>query len=282
MSVLLALVLVVIDDGLSGAEVKGVVSQHAHEVKACYEHGLKKQPKLFGRVVVHFVIGPTGALSDAVLDESTLGAPDVELCIVSAAKKWKFPKPRGGGEVQVNLPFMLRPADDDENDVALGLIEPPPADEEEPALAAEPEAKPAPLVFHERDMNLAEQWEAGGSGMYPVALGLLLVVGLGALAVLLALMKQAKAALLVAGLCWGAAGFSASMGVLGYVNGLLGSKRALMMVNPTDRDYIEKTAVQEAKVPMKFGAAVGGLGALAGAAAAGVVLSRRRREPDGG
>jgi hypothetical protein len=32
----------------------------------------------------------------------------VEQCIASAVRRWEFPKPQGGGIVQVSYPFVLK------------------------------------------------------------------------------------------------------------------------------------------------------------------------------
>jgi len=98
------------------AEVKGaidkdiirrIVRTHINEVSHCYNQGLVKDPNLKGRVSIQFTIGPTGNVPVAVVQESSVKDANVGQCIAKAVKRWKFPKPDGGGNVVVTYPFML-------------------------------------------------------------------------------------------------------------------------------------------------------------------------------
>jgi TonB family protein len=87
--------------------IRKVLQEHIAEVRTCYDHELTKQPKLAGRVMIQFTIGTSGQVEKSALESSTLKSPPVEECIVGAAKKWVFPKPKGG-VVVVTYPFILR------------------------------------------------------------------------------------------------------------------------------------------------------------------------------
>ena len=98
------------------AEVKGaldkdiirrIVRAHINEVRYCYNQGLVRDPNLKGRVSVQFTIGPTGNVPVAVVQETSLKDGSVGQCIAKAVKRWKFPKPEGGGNVVVTYPFVL-------------------------------------------------------------------------------------------------------------------------------------------------------------------------------
>jgi len=89
--------------------VRRIVRRHINEVKYCYEQQLQRQPRLRGRVVVQFTISRDGMVLASVLQSSTLASPPVEMCIVTAIKRWEFPKPLGGGLVIVSYPFSLTP-----------------------------------------------------------------------------------------------------------------------------------------------------------------------------
>jgi metallo-beta-lactamase class B len=89
--------------------IQRVVGQHSDEVEQCYQHELARQSDLFGRVFVQFTIAATGDVIDSKLLESTMGSPAVESCIVSAVRRWKFPRPTGGGIVGVGYPFLFTP-----------------------------------------------------------------------------------------------------------------------------------------------------------------------------
>src|SRR5690606_29009104 len=89
--------------------IRRIVRAHINEVRGCYNQGLSKNPNLQGRVAVNFVITTTGTVGSSVVQETTLQDKSVANCIAKAVKRWKFPKPRGGGNVIVTYPFTLSP-----------------------------------------------------------------------------------------------------------------------------------------------------------------------------
>lgn len=84
-----------------------IVRAHINEVRHCYASGLTRRPKLRGRVAIRFTIQASGRVSTSRVSRSALGDERVEKCISAAARRWKFPRPQGGGEVVVNSPFVL-------------------------------------------------------------------------------------------------------------------------------------------------------------------------------
>ncbi|KIG16627.1 hypothetical protein DB30_04246 [Enhygromyxa salina] len=90
--------------------IRRIVRAHMNEVSSCYNAGLAKNPSLAGRVVVDFVVDGQGLVSTAKVSDTTLGDATVGQCIAQAVKRWKFPKPRGGGLVTVSYPFVLAPS----------------------------------------------------------------------------------------------------------------------------------------------------------------------------
>lgn len=95
---------------LSKEVIRRVIRRHINEVKFCYEQELNARPDLEGRVTIRFIISPTGAVQNAVMQASTLRNQRVESCIAGAVRRWTFPAPDGGGIVIVNYPFMLSAA----------------------------------------------------------------------------------------------------------------------------------------------------------------------------
>jgi hypothetical protein len=95
---------------LAKEAIRKVIRTHLDEVKACYDKGLARRIELAGRIMVQFVIAPTGAVRHADFKDSTVGDWRVEDCITSAVKTWQFPAPDGGGVVIVSYPFVLKPA----------------------------------------------------------------------------------------------------------------------------------------------------------------------------
>ena len=90
--------------------IRRIVRAHINEVRACYNQGLSRNPNLAGRVAVQFVITTTGKVGTSAVQSSSIKDNQVANCIAKAVKRWKFPKPRGGGNVIVTYPFNLSPA----------------------------------------------------------------------------------------------------------------------------------------------------------------------------
>jgi len=90
--------------------IKEVILEHHREVRACYEVELVKQPELSGRVLSQFTISGTGSVIAVVLRDSTVGNPSIEDCLRRHLLTWKFPKPVGGGNVDVVYAFNFFPS----------------------------------------------------------------------------------------------------------------------------------------------------------------------------
>ena len=86
-----------------------VIGSHLAQVRSCYEKGLSADANLRGRVSVQFVVGVNGRVAKIGLQESTLGNPPVETCLMQAIQAWQFPVPEGGGIVVVGYPFHFQP-----------------------------------------------------------------------------------------------------------------------------------------------------------------------------
>jgi TonB family protein len=104
--------------------IRRAIRPHIDEVKACYEPELAKQPGLSGRIMVQFSISSAGSVIASRLQDSTMNNPTVESCTVQAVRRWRFPKPAGGGIVIVSYPFVLTPGTEadrgDEQGVGAG------------------------------------------------------------------------------------------------------------------------------------------------------------------
>jgi Ca-activated chloride channel family protein len=88
--------------------VRRVIRMHRREIKFCYEQQLLKDAKLAGKVEVRFVIGPNGDVTAATVQSSTMKNAKVESCMTKKIRRWVFPKPKGGGVVIVNYPFVFK------------------------------------------------------------------------------------------------------------------------------------------------------------------------------
>ncbi|MEM9069499.1 MAG: AgmX/PglI C-terminal domain-containing protein [Myxococcota bacterium] len=97
-----------IQGSLSREAIRRVISRHKNEIKFCYERALQSRPDLEGRVTTRFIIAPSGAVSVALVQQSTVGHQQTEQCITQAVRRWAFPNPDNGGAVSVTYPFVLR------------------------------------------------------------------------------------------------------------------------------------------------------------------------------
>jgi TonB family protein len=101
--------------GLSKEVIAKIIRSHQSEIKYCYEVELQKNPSLFGKVAVLFIINGSGIVSEAAVSESSLGNSNAEQCMVERIKRWKFPEPQGGGLVSVTFPWVFKPAGGEES-----------------------------------------------------------------------------------------------------------------------------------------------------------------------
>ncbi|MCC6277115.1 MAG: AgmX/PglI C-terminal domain-containing protein [Oligoflexia bacterium] len=101
---------VILEGGLDRSVVQATIAKYLSQVRACYEQGLKRNGGLAGQVTMAFEIGGQGQVNFADVKRSSLGDPEVENCIGQRMKDWKFPQPRGGVNVKVTYPFVLRSA----------------------------------------------------------------------------------------------------------------------------------------------------------------------------
>lgn len=87
-----------------------MVRSHFGPMRACYEDGLRRDPKLTGRVAVRFVIERDGHVGDAHVDAESSSMPDpvAEECIAAAFAGIVSPPPNGG-IITVVYPIVFAP-----------------------------------------------------------------------------------------------------------------------------------------------------------------------------
>jgi hypothetical protein len=99
----------VLEGGVSKYAINATIAKYLNQVRRCYETELKNHPELQGLVEMSFEINGTGKLNYAKVNKSTLNSAAVEGCISNKMMDWQFPQPKGGVNVPVKYPFMLRP-----------------------------------------------------------------------------------------------------------------------------------------------------------------------------
>ncbi|HTR53328.1 MAG TPA: AgmX/PglI C-terminal domain-containing protein, partial [Kofleriaceae bacterium] len=92
---------------LDKAIIRRYIKRNIQKITYCYEKQLLAKPGLAGTVQTQFFITPNGNVAQS----SGSGVdPEVANCVADVIHGIEFPKPKGGGGVQVNYPFTFRPA----------------------------------------------------------------------------------------------------------------------------------------------------------------------------
>ena len=101
----------VIMGALDRSDIDAYIRRNLAKIVLCYEKELNKDPKVEGRIIVNFIVSATGDVSSAKVHKSNVANLQLETCVVEQIKKIKFPKPKGGGIVIVNYPFVFKNGD---------------------------------------------------------------------------------------------------------------------------------------------------------------------------
>jgi pSer/pThr/pTyr-binding forkhead associated (FHA) protein len=101
-----------IKGALAREVVERVVRSHRSQIKYCYEKELMRTPGLEGKIGVQWVIGGKGRVKRVTIKEdgTTLTNRAMHRCLTNKIRTWQFPKPKGGGVVIVNWPFLFKEA----------------------------------------------------------------------------------------------------------------------------------------------------------------------------
>jgi hypothetical protein len=89
--------------------IRRYIRRNLAKIKYCYERELVDDSTLEGKVKTEFSILPDGSTGSVTASGVH---PDVESCIVGVLETILFPKPQGGGSVQVVYPFIFRSVED--------------------------------------------------------------------------------------------------------------------------------------------------------------------------
>jgi hypothetical protein len=93
---------------LDKAIIRRYIKRNVDKIAYCYERELLAKPDLSGTISVQFFIQPDGTVREA--NASGFDA-EVGNCVAGVVKAIAFPRPNGGGGVQVNYPFVFHKAD---------------------------------------------------------------------------------------------------------------------------------------------------------------------------
>jgi hypothetical protein len=89
---------------LDKAIIRRYIKRNVQKIQYCYEKQLLAKPSLAGTVSAQFFITPNGTVAQST---GSGVDPEVASCVAEVIKNIEFPKPKGGGGVQVNYPFTF-------------------------------------------------------------------------------------------------------------------------------------------------------------------------------
>ncbi|HUU03502.1 MAG TPA: TonB family protein [Myxococcota bacterium] len=88
--------------------IQRTISKNLRSIQACYEKALRSNPSLCGKIVVSFTIGPKGTVTSARIASATIADYQMQADVLSVIRRMKFPKPTGGGSINISYPFIFR------------------------------------------------------------------------------------------------------------------------------------------------------------------------------
>jgi len=98
------------DKTLRPVDVERVIRLGMPAVTACFQRGIKRNPDLGGKTLIRIEVNALGAVTGVSVDDDSMGDAQVNACIASYARRWRFPAPEGGGRAEVVVPFLFRSA----------------------------------------------------------------------------------------------------------------------------------------------------------------------------
>jgi hypothetical protein len=98
--------------------IQRIVRQNFGRFRLCYEHGMRSRPDLRGRVVVRFIIDPSGAVSMTADSGSDLPDQGVVQCVTRAFGNLSFPAT--DAPVTVVYPIVFAPGEGPSSDAQSG------------------------------------------------------------------------------------------------------------------------------------------------------------------
>ena len=101
---------IVIGNAIDPSLIDKAIRAHTAQIRYCYSRELNKNPRLFGKVTIKFVIGAAGTVTSSTVNKSTVNNGAVENCVADRITRIQFPKPKGGVNVTVIYPFNFNAA----------------------------------------------------------------------------------------------------------------------------------------------------------------------------
>jgi hypothetical protein len=95
------------DGTLNANVVAAEIERRKDAIVAAYEHALRRNPDLAGKIEVQFKVDAHGQVRDVVITRDTLGDGETSERVKSVLASWRLPAPRDGDEYYA-YPFTFR------------------------------------------------------------------------------------------------------------------------------------------------------------------------------
>ncbi|MBL8912030.1 MAG: AgmX/PglI C-terminal domain-containing protein [Archangium sp.] len=100
--------------GLFKSVIMKEITRNNRRVRVCYEFVLQRVPHAGGKLAVAWTIGPEGNVVQSEITEDTTEQPEIGRCVIGVVNAMQFPKPEGGGVVNVTFPWIFKAAGSDD------------------------------------------------------------------------------------------------------------------------------------------------------------------------
>jgi hypothetical protein len=135
---------------LDKAIIRRYIRRNINKIQYCYEKELLAKPGLKGTVATQFFISPNGDVPTATASGVDT---NVASCVRDVIAGIEFPKPKGGGGVQVSYPFTFDSIDDGLAAAPAPAAAPPPPPVAPPDVDAGAPPAPAPPAWSPFDRS---------------------------------------------------------------------------------------------------------------------------------
>jgi len=97
-----------VSGGLTKDDIRDALRENRRSIRNCYERGLLAKKDLEGRLVLRWKISPPGSVETISIQNSNMGTPSLENCVLDIVKKIQFPQSPNKMPTIVIYPFVFQ------------------------------------------------------------------------------------------------------------------------------------------------------------------------------
>jgi hypothetical protein len=95
------------DGSVSREAIRRVILANIGALRACYQTGLRTNPRIEGKITLHWEVSTGGRVTTSRLDADTPEMKAVGECVRLRLQAWTFPEPPHGSRYSVDYPFRF-------------------------------------------------------------------------------------------------------------------------------------------------------------------------------